>query len=184
MGKSCSLVSLVCLGFSLVRQQFPGFNAIPPFPFLSLWQNCHSSTEAHGWCCPIRHPTAMILVLYNPLVSFCSEETSEATDTRAQMANDGLCWLFTSPTTGITSKLVVPGRAPYLPRKARSNCSWKHHGRMTFLPSDSWIYLAQGALETVSTSTSMDNKMWIVFRCCLFAAAKHCQRARGVLGLR
>lgn len=32
----------------------------------------------------------MILVLYNPLVSFCSEETSEATDTRAQMANGGL----------------------------------------------------------------------------------------------
>lgn len=73
------------------------------------------------------------------------------------------------PTMGITSKLLEPWWAPYLPWKARSNCSWKHYGRMTFLPSDSWIYLAQGTLETVSTGTYMDNKMWIIFSCCLFA---------------
>lgn len=72
MGKSCLLVFLFCLGFSSVRQQSPGFSAIPPFPFLSLWQNCHCSTEAQGQYCPIRHPTTMIPVLYNPLVSFCS----------------------------------------------------------------------------------------------------------------
>ena len=97
------------------------------------------------------------------------------------MANDGLCWLFTCPTIDTTSKLVMPWKAPYPLWKARSNYSWKQYGRETFLPSNSWIYLAQRivtALDIITTATYVDNIMWNMFSCWLFiAAVRCCQRA-------
>lgn len=170
-----------CFGFSFFRQQFPPLSTSPPLPLpLTVVELSPFHRSTGVIYRPIRHPGPVRL---SCLILLSIAKDRDLTGNRHK-GIDGKWWtvlaLYLSHDRHYFKTLnALAGSLPAL--KGKKQSFLEEYGSEKFLPSNSWIYLAQRivtALNIITTATYVYNIIWIMFSSWLFIAAVICcQRA-------